>query len=214
MKRHVRTKRLMTALSSMMLGTVLVCGTLIMINKSSDNPDSYADNKGTEIQFKRDKPKTQQKVERPRPRPKRQPRRSAPPTPLLGLNSQLAGIDLGLPDFSLDDLNGMDGDILGNSAGMVMTDDTVDAPPKAVYQAPMIYPPRARARGQEGYVILSLLIGITGEIEQVKVVDSQPAGVFDDVALQGINAWQFEPAQYDGRSVKSWAKQRIRFDLS
>ena len=39
-------------------------------------------------------------------------------------------------------------------------------------------------------------------------------GTFDEVVLAGINQWQFEPAQYQGKSVRAWAKQRIRFDLS
>jgi protein TonB len=32
--------------------------------------------------------------------------------------------------------------------------------------------------------------------------------------LQGINAWRFEPAKYEGKKVKVWAKQKISFDLS
>jgi protein TonB len=96
---------------------------------------------------------------------------------------------------------------------MVMTDDTVDDPPRATFQAPMQYPPRAKAKGIKGYVVLSLLIGVTGEIEQVKVVESWPEGVFDEAALQGVNQWRFDPANYQGQAVRAWAKQRIRFDL-
>jgi protein TonB len=126
----------------------------------------------------------------------------------------LSGLDLGLPGFSADDLGALEGDLLGGADGMVMTDDTVDQPPAASYQSPMIYPPRARARGVEGYVVFSLLIGITGEIEQVKIIESYPEGVFDEAAMQGINQWRFEPAIYQGQAVRAWAKQRIRFDLS
>jgi protein TonB len=46
------------------------------------------------------------------------------------------------------------------------------------------------------------------------VVESYPEGVFDDVAVQGVSQWQFEPASYQGKAVRSWAKQRVRFDLS
>ena len=120
---------------------------------------------------------------------------------------------MGLPGFSADDLGAMEGDLLGGTEGMVMTDDTVDQPPKASYQAAPVFPPRARARGTEGYVIFSLLIGITGEIEQIKIVESSPEGIFDEAATQGISQWQFEPALYQGRAVRSWVQQRIRFDL-
>ncbi|HKX55554.1 MAG TPA: energy transducer TonB, partial [Xanthomonadales bacterium] len=63
------------------------------------------------------------------------------------------------------------------------------------------------------YVIFSLLIGITGDIEQIKVIEASPEGVFEEAATQGISQWRFEPALYQGQAVRSWAKQRIRFDL-
>ncbi len=209
-----QTKKNAVAFGSMVFGTVLVLGTLILINDSKEHMDSAQSGQGVNIKIQKQKPKSQQEVRKPKPKPKPKRNRPAPPTPLLGLNSQLSGLDLGLPDFSMEGLNGLDGDLLGSGDGVVMTDDMVDQAVKAVVQTPMIYPPRARAKGIEGYVVFSLLIGITGEIEQVKVIESHPQGVFDDVATQGINSWKFEPAQYQGKSVKSWAKQRIRFDLS
>jgi protein TonB len=120
---------------------------------------------------------------------------------------------MGLPGFSADDLGALEGDLLGGPGGMVMTDDTVDQPPTASYQNPMIYPPRARASGIEGYVVFSLLIGLTGEIEQLQIIESYPEGVFDEAATQGINLWRFEPALYQGQAVRAWVKQRVRFDL-
>jgi len=214
MKKIERLKRNIAAFGSMAFGTALVLGILILIN-DSDNLMAEAEGlDGSNIQIVKQKPKAKQEIQKAKPKPKPQRARQAPPTPLLGLNSSLGGLDLGLPDFSMDGLNGLDGDILGSGNGVIMTDDTVDQSPKAVWQSPMIYPPRARAKGVEGYVVFSLLIGVTGEIEQVKIVESFPNGVFDEVAMQGINSWRFEPAQYQGQSVKSWAKQRIRFDLS
>jgi len=209
-----KIKNNLAAFGSMCFGTVLVLGMLVLINDSENLMTEAEGLEGTNIKVQKQKPKAKQEIQKQKPKPKPKRSRQAPPTPLLGLNSSLGGLDLGLPDFSMDGLNGLDGDILGNGNGVVMTDDTVDQSPKAVWQAPMVYPPRARAKGVEGYVVFSLLIGVTGEIEQVKIVESFPDGVFDEVAMQGINGWRFEPAQYQGQSVKSWAKQRIRFDLS
>ena len=201
MKKTDKIKKNLAALGSMTFGTVLVLGMLVLINDSDKLMSEAKGLEGTNIQIQKQKPKAKQEIQKQKPKPKPKPARQAPPTPLLGLNSSLGGLDLGLPDFSMHGLNGLDGDILGNGNGVIMTDDTVDQSPKAVWQAPMVYPPRARAKGVEGYVVFSLLIGITD-------------GVFDEVAMQGINGWRFEPAQYQGQSVKSWAKQRIRFDLS
>ena len=41
-----------------------------------------------------------------------------------------------------------------------MTDDTVDDPPRATFQSPMAYPPRAKAKGVKGYVVLSLAMPV------------------------------------------------------
>ena len=93
-------------------------------------------------------------------------------------------------------------------------DDSVDVPPRPLVQSPMQYPPRAKAAGVTGYVLLSVLIGPTGQVEKVKVLEAQPAGVFDDIAVSGVQTWKFEPATYKGENVRVWAKQRVRFDLS
>ena len=198
----------------MMIGTVLVLGTVILINHYSNTLDETRSEATSQIALERKKPPPDQEIQKPKPKPKPRQSRRAPPSPLVGLDTSLSGVDVGLPGFSADDLGALEGDLLGGADGMVMTDDTVDQPPQASYQAPMAFPPRARAQGVEGYVVFSLLIGITGEIEQLEIVESYPEGIFDEAATQGINQWKFEPAMYQGQAVRAWAKQRIRFDLS
>ncbi len=214
MKAAERFRRLAWATTFMLGGSILVVGTVVLINLFSDSLEDTRAEAGSQIALERKKPPPEQQVQKPKPKPKPKRARRAPPNPLAGLNTNLSGVDMGLPGFSADDMLGMEGDLLGGDSGLVMTDDTVDQPPRAAYQAPMTYPPRARAKGVEGYVIFSLLIGITGEIEQLKVIESYPEGIFDEAATQGINQWQFEPAMYQGQAVRAWAKQRIRFDLS
>lgn len=214
MKKQEHVRRMGMAMISMVLGTVLVLGTVILINRLSKPPSREELLAQSQIQFERKKPPQEQPKPRPKPKPKpRKPVRN-PPNPLANLGTALSGIDFGLPGFDASQLEGLNDELLGGADGVVLTDDTVDQPPRATYQAPLQYPSRARAKGTEGYVVLSLLIGITGEIEQVEVVESFPEGTFDEVVLAGINQWQFEPAQYQGKSVRAWAKQRIRFDLS
>lgn len=202
------------ALTSMVLGSVFVMGTLIMINHFAEGINRKGAADEDQIVFNRKPPAEKQVVNKPKPKPK--PKRSAntPPPPFAGLGTNLSGIDFGLPGFDMTDLNALDGDLLGGANGVVMTDDTVDDAPQATFQAPMVYPPRAKAKGIKGYVVLSLLIGVTGEIEQVSVIESVPEGVFDDAALQGVNQWKFAPAMYQGKAVRAWARQRVKFDLS
>lgn len=213
MQRRDRFRRLAWATGSMLAGTFGVLGIVVLINYYSDTLEDTRAEVESQVAFERKKPPEKEQVQKPRPKPK--PRRSQrnAPAPLTGLDTSLSGIDMGLPGFSADDLGALEGDLLGGAEGMVMTDDTVDQPPRATFQAPVTYPPRARASGIEGYVVFSLLIGLTGDIEQVRIVESYPEGVFDDAAMQGINQWQFEPAMYQGQAVRSWARQRVRFDL-
>ena len=214
MRSAERIRRLAWATGSMLAGTLVVIGTVVLINLFSSSLEETRSEAGSQIALERKKPPPEQQVQKPKPKPRPKRARRAPPNPLTGLDTSLSGVDMGLPGFSADDLGGLEGDLLGGDSGMVMTDDTVDQAPRAAYQAPMVYPPRARSQGVEGYVVFSLLIGITGEIEQVQIVESYPEGVFDEAATQGINQWQFEPAMYQGQAVRAWAKQRIRFDLS
>ena len=214
MKRRVKISRLLVATLSMVVGTLTVLGTVILINHFADGLERKNADDGDQIVFNRKPPPEKQVVKKPKPKPKPRKTSRTPPPPFAGLGTNLSGIDFGLPGFDMSDLNALDGDLLGGANGVVMTDDTVDDPPQATFQSPMQYPPRAKAKGIKGYVLLSLLIGVTGEIEQVKVIESYPEGVFDDVALQGINQWKFAPAMYQGKAVRAWARQRIRFDLS
>jgi len=194
----------------MVLGSVLVIATMILINRFAEGPDALNQEQSTAFVVERAQETPPPELPPPPPPP---PRRSPPTPPAVALNTNLSGIDFGLPAFSGDELGSLQDQLLGDTSDVVMTNDMVDSPPRPVQQAAMEYPSRARAQGLEGYVVLSLLISASGEIEKVEVLEATPAGVFEDAALAGIREWRFEPAQYQGRSVKVWARQRIRFDL-
>ena len=146
---------------------------------------------------------------------KSRPRKSPAKAPLApSLGNSLAGIDLGIPDFSVGDFDNAGDDILGDvDKNLVMTGSTVDVPPKALNRAAIEYPRSAKDKGLTGYVIFNLLIDTEGNIIDKKILESVPSGVFDVVATAAISSWKFSPAQYKNKTVKVWAKQKIRFDL-
>ncbi len=76
-----------------------------------------------------------------------------------------------------------------------------------------IYPQSARARGIEGYVVLELSISERGTILEVRVLQSKPEGVFDQVAIEAVKKWTFTPAIKDGNTVTSKIKQKVNFEL-
>lgn len=199
-------------LAFMLAGSAGVIGTLLMINRLAEGPDAVDVESHTEFQVeKRPEPEPRRIVKREPPQ-RLKPRQAAPP--MVNLDSSLSGIDFGIPGLDAGDLDGLKDQLLGDTGDVVMTDDSVDAPPRPTYQAPVNYPPRARSQGVQGYVVLSVLISAAGEIEKVQVLEADPAGVFEDSAVQGVRNWRFEPARYQGRNVKVWARQRIRFDLT
>ena len=160
-----------------------------------------------------------QKMMKPKPKPKPKPKKKAKPTkpkrtaPAPSLSSSLSGIDTGLEAFMTGDMN-MDDSLLGDVAkDMVMTEGTVDVAPKPSNRSPIKYPKKAHKMGVSGYVLMNLLINKQGGVEKVRILESQPADVFDDVAVNGVKTWQFKPAQYKGEVVKVWAKQKVRFDF-
>jgi protein TonB len=63
-------------------------------------------------------------------------------------------------------------------------------------------------------VNLRLLIGPAGDVERVKITESEPPGVFEDGARQAMRQCRFEPATYQGKPVKVWARQRVNFKLT
>lgn len=142
-----------------------------------------------------------------RPRPARAP---APPTPTL--SAALSGP--ALPGFALDlDLGAAAAALTETTSALVMTEDAVDSPPRPVERPPAPYPARARSNGVTGYVVLNLRVGMDGRVEDVQVQESSPPGVFEQVAVENVRAWRFQPATYSGRPVAVRVTQTVRFEL-
>jgi protein TonB len=88
----------------------------------------------------------------------------------------------------------------------------VDSPPKLVRQMPVKYPSQAKKDGITGKVIVRCLIGVDGKAGKLEVVESEPAGVFDDSALSTLKHWQFRPGIKSGELVATWVKVPFKFE--
>lgn len=197
----------------MVLGVVLVFGLILWMNKYMGKAEKPAAQEVTEIAMTREiKPEPKREIKKAEP--KKQMARPQAPTPFKGLDTALSGIDLGLLGLDGGAGRNMDDSLLGKTGNAVMTADLVDVPPKPVARGSFKYPPAAKKNGVKGYVVLSVLVETDGSVNQVQVLESNPSGIFDASALQGIRSWHFEPAKYKGETVRVWAKQKIRFDLS
>lgn len=148
------------------------------------------------------------------PPPPRTPPPSRPPPPAAMLGASLSGLAFGLSGFEVLNL-GASEDVLGGGAAgsIVMTESTVDEVPRPLSRAIPEYPVRARARGVEGAVNLSVLVGEDGAVRDVVVLESEPAGVFEEAAKAAVRAWRFEPGRYQGQAVQVRVQQLVRFTL-
>ena len=197
------------AISWMLMGSTVIFLMLVLMNHFSEKPSKEQKQYSAEFEVK--KPKQVKPKKEP---VKKKVTKQAKIVPQLmhELNADIAGLDLGLPAFSLSDMD--DGGLLGNTDDVVMTSDMVDSTARALKRSPVEYPRRAKAKDIEGYVVISLLIDKSGKVSTAKIIESEPAGVFEEKALQTIKTWLFEPARYKGKAVDSWANQTIRFELS
>ena len=208
----IKMKQHIAGAVSMLFGVTMVFGLIVILNHYMGKIERTPPQQVTEIAMTREiKPEPKKEIKKVEP--KKQVSRPQAPAPFKGLDTALSGIDLG--SLGLDSgSRDIDDGLLGKTGNAVMTADLVDVPPKPIARGSFKYPPTAKRNGIKGYVVLSVLVEADGSVNQVQVLESSPSGIFDAAALQGIRAWHFEPAKYKGDTVRVWAKQKIRFDLS
>jgi periplasmic protein TonB len=98
---------------------------------------------------------------------------------------------------------------------LVMTGDTVDTQPVPLASnRPPSTPAKARQRGVGGFVVVRMMIGKDGSVQEVKVLQASPPGIFEDKVLEVIPTWRFTPATYKGQPVVMRVDQTIRFEIS
>lgn len=76
-----------------------------------------------------------------------------------------------------------------------------------------IYPPRAAARGLEGYVVVSYTVNTSGTTEDINVLESS-ATLFEQAAIDAVEKYKYRPRIIDGQPVAvEGATSRIVFVL-
>jgi len=75
------------------------------------------------------------------------------------------------------------------------------------------YPSKARSRGWEGRVVLSLSIDEHGHVVAVEVAESSGRAALDEAACDAAREWSFAPALYDDSPVAGTLRVPVRFEL-
>jgi protein TonB len=78
---------------------------------------------------------------------------------------------------------------------------------------PPQYPYKATRRGIEGWVRVSFRVTETGTVEDVQVLESDPAGVFEQAAIKAVYRWRFKPRIVNGQATAGTAEQVVEFKL-
>ena len=89
------------------------------------------------------------------------------------------------------------------SAAIYFRGSEVDERATPLNSVDLAYPEPALAREQSGIVTLRLQIDHLGVLRDASVVDSRPAGVFENAALDAVKGLKFRPAMRNGVPVGS-----------
>lgn len=162
------------------------------------------------FETKKTKKREQQKIQKKKI-VKKQVNRAKALKPKMNMAFASSGLDLGIDILGL---NSGDSRLLSQQGEAVMTEDVVDQLPLVQYREPIPYPPAAKEKNINGHVTVNILVNKTGDVDQVKLLDSQPEGIFDQVALTAVKTWSFSPAQYKGQVVSVWVKQKLKFQVN
>ena len=116
----------------------------------------------------------------------------------------------------------------GPTTALVVTDKPrpVAPPPSPVVKkAPEIdprykrrfqpdYPPTSRRLGEEGSVIVQVLVGPDGTVSDGKIQTSSGFPRLDEAALKhALRAWRFTPGTEDGKPVSVWHSVKVTFRI-
>ncbi len=88
--------------------------------------------------------------------------------------------------------------------------DAIDAVADPANRAPA-YPPEAWARGEQGVVVLRLIIDAQGVVVRLEKRATSGYASLDAAAEQALARWHFRPARRGGRPVASDRIQPVRF---
>jgi protein TonB len=64
------------------------------------------------------------------------------------------------------------------------------------------YPPRALSRGIEGWALIEFSVTPAGTTKDVKSIQAQPPGIFDQSAVRAVASWKYNPKVEGGTAVE------------
>jgi protein TonB len=91
--------------------------------------------------------------------------------------------------------------------------DQVNAPSKWIVHISPMYPKKALEEKIEGWVKMLAVITENGKVTEIKVLDSQPKGLFEKEAKRAFGKWLYKPALLNGKTVKVYREETVEFKI-
>jgi protein TonB len=148
------------------------------------------------IQKKDRKPKKPPKPEQPPP--DMAPPQMEAPSP----ESATSGMDFGA-DVAAD---------VSLSGGLAL--ESGDGEYLPIVRVAAVYPRRALQRGIEGYVDVEFTVSKLGSVTSPKVIQAEPAGIFEQAALDATLKYKYKPRVVNGEAMEvSGVEVRVTFEI-
>ncbi len=95
----------------------------------------------------------------------------------------------------------------------IWNEQDVDVKPVALFRAKPVYPAQAMAKNITGKVTFKLLVDKDGTVKEVKIIEANPPGVFEEATVKSVHQWRFQPAKVKGEPVSAWCQSAISYEL-
>lgn len=160
----------------------------------------------------------------PKPPPpeeeKKMPEKEPPPKPVPAISvkqripmNQKIEMDLPKLDFEINPKLAWGMPVAADTSGFCYSQDDLDQIPIPVFKAKPIYPYRARRMGITGSVKVSFLVDRYGQVSQVKIVEADPPGIFENSVLRTLPSWKFSPGKICDQAVDTMFATTVVFRL-
>ncbi|MBN8840358.1 MAG: TonB family protein [Sphingomonadales bacterium] len=157
----------------------------------------------------------------PEPIPQPQPKIAQHPTAMPPIDRVVPLVDTPRPPtYALPPLPPVDPGI-GNAVDRiidppakppVMIDPAIDQRYAREFQP--AYPAGEQRLGNEGKVVIRVLVGTDGRVKQVERVSAPSEAFWQTTERQALSRWRFRPATRDGVPVEAWRTMTVRFEIA
>ncbi|MCX8132983.1 MAG: energy transducer TonB, partial [Roseococcus sp.] len=97
--------------------------------------------------------------------------------------------------------------------GLALGPTAPPEPDERYPRAAPAYPEMARARGEQGVVVLELAIGTDGRVITARVARSSGFPMLDEAARRAAQEWRFRPARIEGQPTLATVQAAVQFRL-